>query len=131
MATNALELEEPNDKSAGIGAWVLKIYGMRWIEYEYTRKNKVETVRKLECLLVAQSGTYCHGVIKALYSRTKGGGGVDPAAELKTSMDSCRRCRDSPIKLLVISISQRPMAPNSVHPGEVGVVTHLHFVRLE
>ena len=41
---------------------------------------------ELECFLVAQSGTYCHGVIKALYNCAMGGGGVDPAAELKTLM---------------------------------------------
>ena len=79
-----MEWEELNDKSSGIGAWVLKIHGMRWIEYEYTRQNSVQKGRKLQCRLVAQSCPYCHGVIKALYSRS---GGVDPAAELKTLMD--------------------------------------------
>ena len=38
-------------------------------------------------MLVAQSGTYCNGVIKAQYSRGKCSGDVDPAAELKTMMD--------------------------------------------
>ena len=87
MAADSSELEELNDKSAGIGAWVLKIHGMQWIEYQYTRQNNVQKGRKLECLLVSQTGTYCHGVIEALYSRAKGGGGVDPAAEMKTLMD--------------------------------------------
>ena len=87
MAAISLELEELNSKSTGIGAWMVKIHRMRWSEYEYTRQNMVQKGQKLECLLVAQSGTYCHGVIKALYSRTKGRGGVDPAAELKTLMD--------------------------------------------
>ena len=82
-----MELEELNAKSAGIGAWVLKIHGMRCIEYEYTRQSKVQKGQKLECLLVAQSGTYCHGVIKAQYSRARGSGGGDPAAELKAMMD--------------------------------------------
>ena len=40
-------LAELNDKSAGIGTWVLKLYGMRHQTYE---KQKEE---KLECLLLA------------------------------------------------------------------------------
>ena len=36
-------------------------------------------------LLILQSGTYCHGVIKTKWA-TKGNGGGDPAAELKTMM---------------------------------------------
>ena len=87
MATNSLELEELNAKSAGIGAWVLKIHGMRWIEYEYTWQRNVQKGKKLECFLVAQSGIYCHGVIKTQYSHAKAGGGVDPAAELKSMMN--------------------------------------------
>ena len=77
MTVNSLEVEELNSKSAGIGAWVLKIHGMRRIEYEYTRQNNVHKGQKLECLLIAQSGTYCHGVIKTQYNRTKSSGGVD------------------------------------------------------
>ena len=87
MAATSSELEELNRKSAGIGAWMVKIHRMRWFEYENTRQNMVPKEQKQECLLVAQSGTYYHGAIKALYSRTKGGGGVDPAAELKSLMD--------------------------------------------
>ena len=86
MTTNSLELEELNAKSAGIGAWVLKIHGMQWIEYEYTRQNIVQKGQKLECFLLAQSGTYCHGVIKSKWG-TRGSGGSDPAAELKTMMN--------------------------------------------
>ena len=87
MAAISLELEELSAKSSGIGAWVLNIHAMRCIEYEYTKQSNVHKGQKLECLLIAQSGTYCHGVIKTLYSRTRGSGGVDPAAELKTMMD--------------------------------------------
>ena len=64
MTTNSLELEELNAKSAGIGTWVLKVHGMQWIEYEYTRQSTLQKGHKLECLLLAQSGTYCHGVLK-------------------------------------------------------------------
>ena len=80
----SLELEELNAKSAGVGAWVLKIHGMRCMQYEYTRQSKVHKGEKLVCLLIAQSGTYCHGVIKTQYRNS---GGVDPAVELKTMMD--------------------------------------------
>ena len=93
MAATSLELEELNSKSASIGAWMVKIHRMRWFEYENTRQNMVPKEQKQECLLVAQSGTYCHGAIKALYSRTKGGGGVDPAAELKTLITNSRMGR--------------------------------------
>ena len=86
MTTNCLELEELNAKSAGIGTWVLKVHGMQWIEYEYTRQSTVQKGQKLECFLIAQSGTYCHGVIKTKWA-TKGNGGGDPAAELKTMMN--------------------------------------------
>ena len=65
MTTNSLELEELNAKSAGIGTWVVKCYGMQWIEYEYTRQNTVQKGQKVEGFLLAQSGAYCHGVIKA------------------------------------------------------------------
>ena len=81
----SLALEELNCKSAAIGAWSLKIHGMQWIEYEYTRQNTIQKGQKLECLLVAQSGTYCHGVIKTKWG-TKDSGGGSPAAELKTMM---------------------------------------------
>ena len=84
MTANSLELEELNAKSAGVGAWVLKIHGMRCIQYEYTRQGRVHKGEKLVCLLIAQSGIYCHGVIKTQYRNS---GGVDPAVELKTMMD--------------------------------------------
>ena len=86
MTTDSLALEELNAKSAGIGKWMLKIHGMQMVEYEYTRQSKVHKGQKLECLLLAQSGTYCHGVIKTQYNRTKNSGGGDPAAELETMM---------------------------------------------
>ena len=86
MTTNSLELEELNAKSAGIGTWVVKSYGMQWIDYEYTRQNTVQKGQKVEGFLLAQSGAYCHCVIKAKWG-TKGNGGVDPAAELKTMMN--------------------------------------------
>ena len=87
MATNSVELEELNAKTNGIGAWVLKIHGMRWIEYAVTRQRHVQKERKSACSLTAQSGTYCHDVIKAQYSRSEDGGGVNLAAELKTMMN--------------------------------------------
>ena len=58
---------------------------MQWIDYEYTRQNTVQKGQKVEGFLLAQSGAYCHCVIKAKWG-TKGNGGVDPAAELKTMM---------------------------------------------
>ena len=58
MTTNSLELEGFNAKSVGLGTWVLKIHGMQWIAYAYTRQNTVQKEQKLECLLLAQSGTY-------------------------------------------------------------------------
>ena len=76
---DSLELHELNPKSAGIGAWVLKVHKMRLIEYEYTWQNKPRKSQKLECVLIAASGTYCQGVIKAPIR----GGGADPAAELQ------------------------------------------------
>ena len=63
---DSLELHELNPKSAGIGAWVLKVHKLRLIEYEYTWQNKPRKSQKLECLLVAASGIYCQGVIKAV-----------------------------------------------------------------
>ena len=84
MTAISLELEELNAKSAGVGAWVLKIHGMRCMQYEYTRQSKVHKGEKLICLLIAKSGTYCHGVIKTQYRNS---GGVGPAVELKTMMD--------------------------------------------
>ena len=86
MTTNSLELEELNAKSAGIGTWVLKIHGMQWIEYEYTRQSTVQKKHKLECLLLAQSGMYCHGVIRSKWV-AQGTGGAGPAGELKTMMN--------------------------------------------
>ena len=73
------DLHELNPKSAGVGAWVLKVYKMRVIEYEYTWQGAPRKTQKLECMLVAANGSYCQGVIRSLNR----GGGVDPAAELK------------------------------------------------
>ena len=49
-------------------------------------ESKPQKGHKLECLLVAADGTYCPGVIKALYRRTTDGGSADPLVELKTQM---------------------------------------------
>ena len=86
MTTTSLELEELNAKSAGIGTWVLKMHGIRRIEYEYSRQGTAQKGRKLECLLIAQSGTYCHGVIHTQWQSARSNGGGDPAAELNTMM---------------------------------------------
>ena len=86
MAMDSLELHELNAKSAGIGAWVLKVHGMRLTAYEYTWNQKPQKGYKLECLLVAADGTYCPGLIKAVYRRTTDGGSADPVDELKTQM---------------------------------------------
>ena len=81
--SHSLDLFELNAKSAGIGAWELKVHKMRFIEYEYTWQNQPTKGDKLECRLVAADGVYCQGVIRALPRNWPRGGGVDPAAELK------------------------------------------------
>ena len=86
MEIDSLSLHELNPKSAGVGAWKLKIHNMRMISYEFTKLNKVMKAHKLECMLVAENGTYCQGVIKTVYN--KGGGGVDPVAELKKMQET-------------------------------------------
>jgi len=83
MEAESFPLHELNPKSAGVGAWVLKVYNMRLIIYDYIWQNQSKRGHKLECMLVAADGTYCQGVIKTAYNRGKGGGGADPAAELK------------------------------------------------
>ena len=83
----SLALEELNTKSSSIGTWILKVHGMQWVDYEYTRQQIVHKGHKLECLLLDETGRYCHGLIKTQYSRTKSNGGGDPAAELKTMMN--------------------------------------------
>ena len=80
---DSLDLHELNAKSAGIGAWVLMVYKMRRIEYEYTWQNQPRKGQKVECRLVAADGVYCQGVIKAQCRSWSRGGGVDPAVELK------------------------------------------------
>ena len=85
--TESLDLHELNAKSAGIGAWVLTVYKMRLIEYEYTWQNQPRKGQKVECRLVAADGVYCQGVIKALPRSWSRGGGVDPAVELKEMQD--------------------------------------------
>ena len=70
-------LAELNDKSAGIGTWVLKVYGMRHQTYE---KQKGE---KLECLLLAADGNYCQGVIKTIPRKA---GGANPGVQLREMM---------------------------------------------
>ena len=87
---DSVDLHELNAKSAGIGAWVLQVHKMQLIEYEYVWNNSPRNGQKLECRLVAPDGVYCQGVIKALPRSTLRGGGVDPAAELKT-MQGCSR----------------------------------------
>ena len=72
MATDSLDLHELNEKSAGIGQWVLQVHGMRHTHYEYTWQGKPQKGQKLECLLLAVDGNYCQGVIKAL-SHNAGG----------------------------------------------------------
>ena len=62
---------------------MLKVHKMRLIDYEYTWQSKPKKGQKLECFLVAADGIYCQGVIKALPRGGLGGGGVDPAAELR------------------------------------------------
>jgi len=77
--SDSLDLHELNAKSAGIGAWVLRVHTMRFLAYEYVWQNQPRKGQKLECHLVAADGVYCQGVIKAL---PRSGGGIDPAAEL-------------------------------------------------
>ena len=81
--SDSLDLDELNAKSAGIGAWVLPVYKPRLIDYEYTWQKQPRKGQKVECRLVAADGIYCQGVIRALPRSWSGGGGVDPAAELK------------------------------------------------
>jgi len=54
MEIDSLPLHELNPKSAGVGAWKLKIHNMRMISYEFTKLNKVMKAHKLECMLVAE-----------------------------------------------------------------------------
>ena len=79
----SLDLHELNAKSAAIGAWVLTVHTMRYIEYEYVWQQQPRKGQKLECRLVAADGVYCQGVIRALPRSTSRGGVVDPAAEFK------------------------------------------------
>ena len=85
--SESLDLHELNAKSASIGAWVLKVHMMRYIEYEYVWQNQPRKGQKVECRLVAADGIYCQGVIKALPRSWSRGGGVDPAVELKEMQD--------------------------------------------
>ena len=85
--SDSLDLHELNAKSAGIGAWVLKVHKMRLIEYEYVWQNQPRKAQKLECRLVAADGVYCQGVIKALPRSWSRSGGVDPAVDLKGMQD--------------------------------------------
>ena len=85
--TESLDLHELNAKSAGIGAWVLRVHTMRLIEYEYVWQNQPRKGQKVECRLVAADGVYCHGVIKQSFRSSWRGGGVDPAVELKQMQD--------------------------------------------
>ena len=82
-----MDLHELNAKSAGIGAWVLRVHAMRYFEYEYVWQNQPRKGQKVECHLVAADGVYCQGVIKALPRSWSRGGGVDPAAELRGMQD--------------------------------------------
>ena len=79
--SDSLDLHELNAKAAGIGTWVLRVHGARYIEYEYVWQGQPRKGQKVECHLVAADGFYCQGIIKAL---PRSGGAVDPAAELKT-----------------------------------------------
>ena len=54
--SGSLDLHELNAKSAGIGAWELKVHKMRFIEYEYTWQNQPKKGHTLECRLVAADG---------------------------------------------------------------------------
>ena len=81
--SESLDLHELNAKSAAIGAWVLTVHTMRYIEYEYVWQQQPRKGQKLECRLVAADGVYCQGVIRALPRSTSRGGVVDPAAEFK------------------------------------------------
>ena len=63
--SDSLDLHELNAKSAGIGAWELKVHKMRFIEYDYTWQNQPKKGHKFECRLVAADCVYCQGVIKA------------------------------------------------------------------
>ena len=85
--SDSLDLHELNAKSAGIGAWVVRVHKMRLIEYEYTWQKQPRKGQKVECRLVAAHGVYCQGVIKALPGSWSRGGGVDPAVELKEMQD--------------------------------------------
>ena len=91
MEVESLPLHELNPKSAGVGAWVLKVHNMRLISYDYIRQNQSKRGQKLECMLVAADGTYCQGVIKTSYNNGKSGGGVYPAAELKQMQTKFQR----------------------------------------
>ena len=84
---DSVDLHELNAKSAGIGAWVLQVHKMQLIEYEYVWQSQPRKGQKLECRLVAPDGVYCQGVIRALPRSGLRGGGVDPAAELKTMQE--------------------------------------------
>ena len=83
MAAESMNLAELNDKSSGIGKWVLKVYGMRHQSYEYELQGKAQKGEKLECLLLATDGNYCQGVIKTVPRKA---GGADPGVELQGMM---------------------------------------------
>ena len=85
--TDSLDLHELNAKSAGIGAWVLRVHAMRRIEYEYVWQNQPKKGLKVECRLVAADGVYCQGGFEALNRSSSRGGGGDPAVELKEMQD--------------------------------------------
>ena len=78
-----MNLAELNDKSAGIGTWVLKVYGMGHRTYEYQLQGKTQKGEKLECLLLAANGNYCQGVIKTIPRKA---GGAHPGVKLQDMM---------------------------------------------
>ena len=95
------DLHELNPKSAGVGAWVLKVYKMRVIEYECTWQNAPRKAQKLECFLVAANGIYCQGVIKSL-NRS---GGVDLACDNGGFLKSGKVLRHANTNLLTLPSS--------------------------
>ena len=84
---DSVDLHELNAKPAGIGTWVLQAHKIQLIEHEYVWQSQPRKGQKLECRLVAPGGVYCQGVIRALPRSGQRGGGVDPAAELKTKQE--------------------------------------------
>ena len=83
MATDSFQLHELNAKSGPVGTWILKVYNMRMITYEYNRGGQPRQGQKLECMFVSKDGVYCQGVIKSVYKTAKTSGPLDPAAELR------------------------------------------------